>query len=58
MIKVILCSFLILLLVPISVKVFLQEYTDTTSTLTVLLSKESPFVYRDSDGYTVVVGIS
>lgn len=37
--------------------VFAQEYTDDTPTLSVSLSSESPFVYQDSEGYTVVVGI-
>ena len=56
MFKVILCSFLILLLVPFS-QGFSQEYYDNAPTLNVSLSNESQFVYRDSDGYTVVVGL-
>ena len=56
MMKFILYSFLILLLVPFS-QGFSQEYSDNTPALTVSLRSESPFVYQDSDGYTVVVGI-
>jgi hypothetical protein len=53
--KTILCAFLILLLVPIS-QSFSQEYSDNTPTLTVSLKNETPFVYQDSEGYTVVIG--
>ncbi len=35
---------------------FSQEYSDTAPTLSVSLANETPFVYQDSDGYTVVVG--
>ena len=56
MMKVILCSFLILLLVPFS-QGFSQEYSDNAPTLNVSLSNDSPFVYQDSEGYTVVVGL-
>ena len=56
MMKLILCSFLILLLVPFS-QGFSQEYSDNAPALTVSLRSESPFVYQDSEGYTVVVGI-
>ena len=56
MIKVVLCTFLILLLIPFS-QGFSQEYADNDSTLSVSLRNESPFVYQDSEGYTVVVGI-
>ena len=54
--KLVLCSFLILLLVPFS-QGFSQEYSDNAPSLTVSLRSESPYVYQDSDGYTVVVGI-
>lgn len=53
--KVILCSFLILLLVPFSQG--FSQVTDNPSTLNVSLSNDSPFVYQDSEGYTVVVGL-
>ena len=56
MIKVILCTFLILLLVPFS-QGFSQEYSDNAPTLNVSLSNDSPYVYQDSEGYTVVVGL-
>lgn len=54
--KGVLCTFLILLLVPLS-QGFSQEYSDNAPTLNVSLSNESPFVYQDSEGYTVVVGL-
>jgi len=53
--KLILSAFLILLLVPFS-QAF-SQVTDNAPTLSVSLSSESPFVYQDSEGYTVVVGI-
>ncbi len=53
--KLVLSAFLILLLVPFS-QAFSQEYSDNTATLSVSLINESPFVYQDSEGYTVVVG--
>ena len=54
--KLILSVFLILLLIPLS-QGFSQEYSDNTPTLSVSLSSETPIVYKDSEGYTVVVGI-
>ena len=48
--------FSILLLLPIS-QGFSQEYYDNTPTLSVALTSESPFVFQDSEGYTVVVGM-
>ena len=56
MTRYILYAFLILLLVPVSLA-FSQEYSDNAPTLSVSLGNEPPFVYQDSDGYTVVVGI-
>jgi len=56
MMKVVLCTFLILLLIPFS-QAFSAETTDTPSTLTVFLDEENIHVYQDSDGYTVVVGL-
>lgn len=52
--KVILCMFLILILFPIS-SGFSQK-TDTLPTLSVVLTNDTPFVYKDDEGYTVVVG--
>ena len=52
--KLVLGAFLILLLVP-SLQAF-SQLTDNTPTLTVSLKSETPFVYRDSEGYAVVVG--
>lgn len=46
--------FLILVLFPIS-SGFSQK-SDTLSTLSVALTSDSPFVYKDHEGYTVVVG--
>ena len=53
--KMILGIFLILFLIPLS-QSFSQEYSDNAPTLSVSLQNDTPFVYRDSDGYTVVVG--
>lgn len=44
-----------LLLVPFT-QSFSQEYYDNAPTLSVSLKNETPFVYQDSDGFTVVVG--
>ncbi len=53
--KIILSVFLILVLFPIS-SGFSAEVTDNQSTLSVVLTSDSPFVYKDNEGYTVVVG--
>ena len=54
--KLVLYSLLILLLIPIS-HVHSQEHADNANTLTVSLNSTSQFVYQDSEGYTVAVGI-
>jgi len=54
MLKFALGAFLVFLLMPFS-QSFAQDY-DNTTTLSVSLTSEIPYVYRDSDGYTVVVG--
>ena len=46
----------ILILFPIS-QSYSQEFTDTNPTLTVSLNSDNSFVYEDSDGHTVVVGL-
>ncbi len=56
MIKAILYPFLILLLVPFS-QAFSAESTDNAPTLIVDLDKENIHVYKDSEGYTVIVGL-
>ena len=53
--KFLLGAFLVFLLMPVS-QSFSQEYSDTPSTLSVSISSQAPFVYQDSEGYTVVVG--
>ena len=53
--KIILSVFLIFILFPIS-SGFSAEVTDNQSTLSVVLTSDSPFVYKDDEGYTVVVG--
>src|SRR3989338_490142 len=53
--KIIFSVFLILILFPIS-SGFSQEYSDNKPTLSVVLTSDSPFVYKDDEGYTVVVG--
>jgi len=35
---------------------FSQEYTDTNPTLTISTNSDNNFTYRDSEGYTVVIG--
>ena len=54
--KLVLNTFLILLLVPFS-QAFSQEYSDNIPTLSVIISQDRQFVYQDSEGYTVVVGL-
>ena len=54
--RTILCLFLTLMLIPFS-QVFSQEFSDTPSTLSVSLTSEIPYIYKDSEGHTVVVGI-
>ena len=54
--KIILSVFLALLLVPFS-QAFSQEFSDTPSTLSVSLTSETPYLYKDADGHTVVVGM-
>jgi hypothetical protein len=53
--KIFLSAFLVLMLFPISTG-FTQEKSDTPSTLSVALTSDSPFVYKDNEGYTIVVG--
>ncbi|MDH3276489.1 MAG: hypothetical protein OEM21_00125 [Nitrosopumilus sp.] len=52
--KILLSLFLILMLFPLN-HGFSQK-SDTLSTLSVALTSESPYVYKDDEGYTVVVG--
>ena len=54
--KPIFAIILFLLLLPIS-PIFSQEYTDTNPTLTVSINPNSNFIYQDSEGYTVVIGL-
>lgn len=54
--KITLSIFLILILIPFT-QGFSQEYYDNAQTLLVSLSNDTPFVYQDSEGYTVVVGM-
>ena len=46
----------ILILFPIS-QSYSQEYTDTKPTLTVTTNSNANYVYQDSEGYTVVIGV-
>lgn len=52
---VLLTTLLVMVLIPVS-SGFSQEFSDTAPSLTVLLESNAPFVYRDAEGYTVVVG--
>ena len=54
--KLILSTFLILLLVPFS-QGFSQEHSDNAPTLSVSLANDTPFVYQDSEGHAIVVGV-
>ena len=54
MLKILPVTFLVLLLIPFSQG--FAQVTDTPPTLTLSLKNETPFVYKDSEGYTVVVG--
>ena len=47
---------LFLFLLPIPT-IFSQEYTDTNPTLTISMDSNSNFVYQDSEGHTVVIGL-
>ncbi len=53
--KLVFSIFLILFLLPIS-QSYSEEKSDTLPTLSVSLTSETPFVYQDFEGYTVVVG--
>ncbi len=53
--KFFLAAFLVFSLIPFY-HAYAAEVTDTPSTLSVSISSQAPFVYQDSDGYTVVVG--
>ena len=53
--KLVLSAFLILFLVPFS-QAF-SQYTDNAQTLSVSIRNETPFVYQDSEGYTIAVGL-
>ena len=46
----------VLILFPTS-QSFSQEYTDTNPTLTVSTNSDSNYIYYDSEGYTVVIGV-
>lgn len=52
--KIFLSIFVLISLFPFSLGY--SQVTDTPSTLAVALTSESPFVYKDDNGYTVVVG--
>ena len=54
--KFVFSAIFILILFPIS-QSHSQEYTDTNPTLTVSLNSHNDFIYRDSEGHTVVIGL-
>ncbi|MGI9567871.1 MAG: hypothetical protein ACR2LL_12775 [Nitrosopumilus sp.] len=54
--KTILGVFLTLLLLPSS-QAFSQEFSDNAPTLSVSFASEIPYLYKDSEGHTVAVGI-
>lgn len=52
--KILLSSFLIILLFPTSSA--FSQLIETEPTLSVSLTSDSPYIYQDDEGYTVVVG--
>ncbi len=54
MYKVLLVLFLVVILFPIFPGH--SQKSDTPSTLSVVLTSESPYFYKDNEGYTIVVG--
>ncbi len=52
--KILLILFLILILTPIPSS--FSQKIDTKPTLSVILTSDSPYVYQDEDGYTIIVG--
>jgi len=56
MTKFIFSIIFIFLLFPIS-NIYSQEYTDTNPTLTISMNSNNNFVYQDSEGHTVVIGL-
>ena len=54
--KIFFSTIFILILFPMS-QSYSQEFTDTNPTLTVFLNSDNSFVYEDSDGHTIVVGL-
>jgi len=53
--KFVFSAIFILILFPMS-QSYSQEYTDTNPSLTISMNSDNNFVYRDSEGYTVVIG--
>ena len=47
----------ILILFLFSIPTGFSQKTDTMPTLSVVLTSDSPFIYKDEQGYTVVVGV-
>ena len=45
-----------MILFPTS-QVYSQEYTDTNPSLTVSMNSDTNFMYRDSEGYAIVIGL-
>ena len=54
--KFVFSAIFILILFPMS-QSYSQEYTDTNPSLTISMNSDNNFVYRDSEGYTVVIGL-
>jgi predicted secreted protein with PEFG-CTERM motif len=54
--KFVFSTIFILILFPMS-QSYSQEYTDTNPSLTISMNSDNNFVYRDSEGYTVVIGL-
>ncbi len=54
--KFVFSAIFILILFPMS-QSYSQEYTDTNPSLTISMNSDNNFVYHDSEGYTVVIGL-
>ena len=54
--KFVFSAIFIFILFPMS-QSYSQEYTDTNPTLTISLNSNNDFMYRDSEGHTVIIGL-
>jgi len=57
MMKKFIFSIIFLFILSPMTQSYSQEYTDTNPSLTISMNSDHNFVYRDSEGYTVVIGL-